>query len=64
MVSDVSCQDIEGWEFLIGVKKEEACVADAIPSDRLPYVFHYCQRYALGRWFIGKYKIPKNLVCL
>lgn len=61
MVSDVSCQDIEGWEFLIGVKKEEACVPDAIPSDRLPYVFHYCQRYALGRWFIGKYKIPKNL---
>lgn len=60
MVSDVTCPGIEGWNFLRNVTKEEACVPDAVPMDRLPFVFHYCQRYALGRWFIGKYKIPKN----
>lgn len=61
MVSDVGCVEIEGWSFLKNVTREEVCVPDAIPADNLPFVFHYCQRYALGRWFIGKYKIPKNL---
>jgi peptidyl serine alpha-galactosyltransferase len=61
MVSDVSIDDMEGWGFLQHVKNSEACIPDAIPQDNLPFVFHYCQRYALGRWFIGKYKIPKHL---
>jgi hypothetical protein len=60
MVSDVTMETKEGWGFLHNVKREEACVPDAIPMENLPYVFHFCQRYALGRWFAGKYKVPKK----
>ena len=60
MVSDVDCLDIEGWSFLHNVTREDACAPDSIPMEELPYVLHYCQRFALGRWFFGKYKIPKN----
>lgn len=60
MVSDVDCPDLEGWNFLEKVKREDACVPDAIPMEELPYVLHYCQRFALGRWFFGKHKMPKK----
>jgi len=61
MVSDVDVEKAEGWGFLRDVKRENVCNPDAgVPVTDLPYVFHYCQRYALGRWFMGKYKIPKN----
>lgn len=60
MVSDVTIDNKEGWGFLHDVRTDEACVPDAIPIENLPFVFHYCQRYALGRWFIGKYKLPKK----
>mmetsp|Transcript_19145 Transcript_19145/g.21890 ORF Transcript_19145/g.21890 Transcript_19145/m.21890 type:complete len:544 (+) Transcript_19145:153-1784(+) len=62
MVSDVDTDKGEGWGFLKhdSVDRSTVCIPDSIPTKDLPYVFHYCQRYALGRWFIGKYKIPKN----
>mmetsp|Transcript_22853 Transcript_22853/g.34650 ORF Transcript_22853/g.34650 Transcript_22853/m.34650 type:complete len:500 (-) Transcript_22853:47-1546(-) len=60
MVSDVDVAR-EGWDFLRSSSREGVCDPNSIPMEDLPYVFHYCQRYALGRWFIGKYKIPKNL---
>ena len=31
-----------------------------IPTDNLPLVMHYCQRYALGRWFFSKYKLRED----
>jgi hypothetical protein len=28
-----------------------------VSTQQLPYVLHYCQRYALGRYFFSKYKL-------
>lgn len=61
MVSDVGIDRGEGWSFLRSSNREDVCDSTSIAMENLPYVFHYCQRYALGRWFIGKYKIPRNL---
>eukprot|EP00536_Pseudo-nitzschia_multiseries_P011638 jgi/Psemu1/289817/fgenesh1_pg.407_\ len=30
-----------------------------IGARDLPFVLHYCQRYALGRYFFSKYKLPE-----
>lgn len=49
----------EGWAFLDDVSRADSCQPN-IPQSELPVVFHYCQRYALGRWFVGKYKLPEN----
>jgi len=32
-----------------------------IRTNTLPFVLHYCQRYALGRWFFSKYKLPEPI---
>jgi hypothetical protein len=32
-----------------------------IPIKDLPYVLHYCQRYAMGRYFFSKYKLRENM---
>jgi hypothetical protein len=32
-----------------------------IDEQHLPYVLHFCQRYALGRWFFSKYKVHENV---
>ena len=31
-----------------------------IPIRELPFVLHYCQRYALGRYFFSKYKLKED----
>jgi hypothetical protein len=59
MISDTGIRDKEGWAFLDDVSRADSCQPD-IPQRELPVVFHYCQRYALGRWFVGKYKMPNN----
>lgn len=59
MISDTGVEK-EGWDFLNDVSRRDACVPN-IAEEKLPMVLHYCQRYALGRWFIGKYKVPENL---
>ena len=28
----------------------------------MPHVLHYCQRYNLGKWFIGKYRLRKDFI--
>lgn len=32
-----------------------------IKTRELPFVLHYCQRYALGRYFFSKYKLPETI---
>ena len=59
MISDTSVRDKEGWPFLDGVSRADSC-APNVPQNELPVVFHFCQRYALGRWFVGKYKVPED----
>ena len=59
MVSDVGASRLEAFDFLQGVTRRDACLAD-IPVEKLPYVMHYCQRYAVGRWFFSKYKLRED----
>lgn len=35
--------------------------AQGIAIRQLPFVLHYCQRYALGRWFFSKYKLAEDI---
>jgi hypothetical protein len=53
MISDVLDPRQEGWDFLEGMGRDEVC--QPVDPEKLPFVFHFCQRYALGRWFVGKY---------
>jgi hypothetical protein len=60
MVSDVSRDNgTEGFAFLQNVTRADAC-SPHISEEDLPLVLHYCQRYALGRWFFSKYKLRKD----
>jgi hypothetical protein len=58
MISDVVDPQEEGWDFLQPLGRDEVC--RPVDFEKLPFVFHYCQRYALGRWFIGKYRLPEQ----
>ena len=58
MISDVVPPREEGWDFLESMDRDEVC--KPVDAEKLPFVFHYCQRYALGRWFVGKYKLPTD----
>lgn len=58
MVSDILAS--EGWQL---IKNEAAsCCCNEFPKEKMPHVLHYCQRYALGKWFIGKYKLRKDFI--
>ena len=59
MVSDTKVRNSEGWGFLDDVSRADSC-EPKIPQNELPVVFHFCQRYGLGRWFVGKYKLPED----
>lgn len=59
MLSDVGASKKEAFDFLDGVTRRDACLPD-IPIEKLPYVMHYCQRYAVGRWFFSKYKLRED----
>lgn len=58
MISDVVNPKEEGWDFIQDMGRDEVC--EPADVNKLPFVFHYCQRYALGRWFVGKYKLPED----
>jgi hypothetical protein len=58
MISDEVSPEQEGWGFIDTLGRDEVC--RPVDVEKLPFVFHYCQRYALGRWFIGKYKLPEQ----
>eukprot|EP00546_Thalassionema_frauenfeldii_P016667 CAMPEP_0178905406 /NCGR_PEP_ID=MMETSP0786-20121207/6260_1 /TAXON_ID=186022 /ORGANISM="Thalassionema frauenfeldii, Strain CCMP 1798" /LENGTH=237 /DNA_ID=CAMNT_0020577015 /DNA_START=620 /DNA_END=1330 /DNA_ORIENTATION=- len=57
MISDIAA---DRFRFLDDVSRAEACNAN-IPASELPFVLHYCQRYAIGRWFFSKYKLHENV---
>lgn len=60
MVSDPSSEPGEGWSLLGNVPPERIC--HDFPKSEYPHVIHYCQRYYLGKWFIGKYKLRKDFI--
>ncbi|KAG7354688.1 hypothetical protein IV203_004044 [Nitzschia inconspicua] len=50
----------EGWPLIDAVPAEDVC--HNFPPSEYPHVIHYCQRYFLGKWFIGKYKLRKDFI--
>jgi len=58
-VSDVKAGG-EGWKLIDNVPSEDVC--HNFPKSEFPHVIHYCQRYYLGKWFIGKYKLRKDFI--
>lgn len=59
MVSDVFAGG-EGWKLIDDVPAKDIC--HHFPKSEYPHVIHYCQRYYLGKWFIGKYKLRKDFI--
>jgi peptidyl serine alpha-galactosyltransferase len=62
MVSDAGSLSAEGWDLMNGKSVRDMCTPGAIPKDHLPHILHYCQRYALGKWVIGKHRIPLDFL--
>ena len=60
MVSNVDMTDGEGWDFLDDVT-DEACDIEKL-SEKTPHVIHFCQRYAVGDYFLSKYKVPTGIL--
>lgn len=60
MISDVVNPREEGWDFIKDMERDQVC--EPVDAEKLPFVFHFCQRYALGRWFVGKYKLPEDFL--
>jgi hypothetical protein len=48
MVSDIGPDKEEGWSYIDPMPAEQVC-SDKLDPEQLPNVFHYCQRYGLGR---------------
>jgi peptidyl serine alpha-galactosyltransferase len=59
MVSDVAAAHPEAYHFLKNISRREACLPK-IKAVQLPYIMHYCQRYAVGRWFFSKYMLRED----
>jgi hypothetical protein len=59
MVSDPKSGG-EGWKLVDKVETKDVCTS--YPKEYLPHVLHYCQRYFLGKWFIGKYRLRKDFI--
>jgi peptidyl serine alpha-galactosyltransferase len=62
MISDVGGLYGEGWGLMNEHSKRDMCTPGAIPNDHLPHILHYCQRYTLGKWVIGKHRIPLDFL--
>jgi hypothetical protein len=59
MVSDIFAGG-EGWALIDQVPAKDVC--HHFPPSEYPHVIHYCQRYYVGKWFIGKYKLRKDFI--
>ena len=59
MVSD-QWAGMEGWQLVTAVDKKDVC--HNFPKSEYPHVIHYCQRYYIGKWFIGKYRLRKDFI--
>ena len=65
MVSNPSSGPDEGWSFLDDIPSENPCHLALNHGEnhvKMPYTLHYCQRYRLGKYFIGKYQLPKDFL--
>lgn len=76
MVSSVTGDRSEGWKFIDQTDPKDICPrpeefhrdADqsALPvgmqRGALPHVLHFCQKYALGKYFFGKYRLRKDFL--
>jgi len=62
MLSNTENKLSEKWNFLNNVSRADSC-EPKLPQNQLPAVFHYCQRYALGRWYFVKYQLRNSFVC-
>jgi hypothetical protein len=64
MVSDVHTGQDEGWPFIDeSFTRSNVCKRNGdYNPENLPNVLHFCQRYALGDYFFGKYRLPKNFL--
>jgi hypothetical protein len=64
MVSNVNIEKGEGWYFMNHIPPQQIC--DKPPpfsSTTVPHVLHFCQDYAIGDFFISKYRMPDFLSC-
>jgi hypothetical protein len=59
MVSDVTAGG-EGWTMVNQVETKDVC--GNYPKELLPHILHYCQRYFLGKWFIGKNRLRTDFI--
>jgi hypothetical protein len=50
----------EGWGYIDKMKEEAVC--EKQDPENVPNVIHFCQRYGLGKWFFGKYRMPKDML--
>ena len=54
----------EGWPLVNSIPSEEVCTFAQHPDNErypVPSVMHYCQRYAVDRYFWGKRKTPHDI---
>jgi peptidyl serine alpha-galactosyltransferase len=59
MVSDMWA-GMEGWSLVTNVDAKDVC--HNFPHSEYPHVIHYCQRYSIGKWFIGKYRLRRDFI--
>jgi hypothetical protein len=63
MVSDMHANRDEGWSYIDKLNKDNVCRhPNDFDPEQLPNVLHFCQRYGLGDYFFGKYRLPKNFL--
>ena len=62
MVSSAGSLVAEGWDLFNEQSAQDVCTPGAVPPDHLPHTLHYCQRYTLGKWVIGKHRIPSDFL--
>ena len=60
MISDPGAGKGEGWPYISKIPERDICKDQ--PEDLLPNVIHFCQRYALGKYFFAKRRLPKTFL--
>ncbi|CAB9518491.1 expressed unknown protein [Seminavis robusta] len=40
----------------------QMCRGSNIPMSQKPHILHYCQRYAIGKYILGKHRLPQDFV--
>merc|ERR1712194_184857 len=43
------------------ITSNQMCLGN-IPNDFKPHILHYCQRYAIGKYVLGKHRLPQTFV--